>query len=108
MADLTSLLKSAVSSAVNTSSDSSSEFDLSKVKSLAESILGSKSLLENSLGSDGTGIVDAASKVKEAVEKGLGNDTVKKALALLKKALAKVEGNALCASLAKKLEALGV
>lgn len=51
MADLKSLLKSAVSGAVNTSSDSSSELDLSKVKSLAESILGSKSLLENSLGS---------------------------------------------------------
>ncbi len=106
MADLKSLLKSAVSSAVN--SDSSSELDLSKVKSIAESILGSKSILENSLGSEGTGIVDAASKVKEAVDKGLGSETIKKVISILKSALEKVEGNALCTTLAKKLESLGV
>ena len=106
MADLKSLLKSAVSGAVN--SESSSELDLSKVKSIAESILGSKSILENSLGSEGTGIVDAASKVKEAVEKGLGNETVRKAISMLKNALEKVEGNALCSALAKKLESLGI
>ena len=48
MADFKSFLKSAVSSAVNSSSESSegSELDLSKVTSIIESIMGSKSLLE--------------------------------------------------------------
>ena len=110
MADFKSFLKSAVSSAVNSSSESSegSELDLSKVTSIIESIMGSKSLLEGSLGEDGSGIVDAASKVKQLMDKGLDNETVKKALSLLKDSVAKVKDNVICTSIVKKLEALGI
>ncbi|MBQ3830619.1 MAG: hypothetical protein IJT86_02820 [Spirochaetales bacterium] len=108
MADFKSLLKSAVSGAINSDENSSSDLDLSKVKSIVESILGSKPVLEGTLGNDGTSIVDAASNVKQVLEKGLENGAVRKALSLLKDALAKVEGNALCSTVAKKLEAMGI
>ena len=109
MADLKSFIKSAVSSAVNTVSEAAegAELDLSKVKSVVEGIIGSKSVLEESLGEAGSGIIDAASKVKQMVEKGLNSEEIKKGLSLLKEAVAKVKENAICAAIVKKLESLG-
>ncbi|MCQ2412678.1 MAG: hypothetical protein MJ057_06940 [Sphaerochaetaceae bacterium] len=103
MADLKSMLKSAVTGAV-----ANGGFDLAKVSSLVDSVLGYEQVLTSTLGQKGSGIVDAAKNVKAAISGNLGELAVKKAMTVLKTALDSVQGNAICLALSKKLEAMGV
>lgn len=111
MADFKSLLKGAVTSALNSNSDTTttdSELDLSKVSSAIDMLISSKGIIESKLGDAGTKVVDAATNVKKVIEAGEANELIKKALGLLQDALEKVQGNAICATVAKKLEEMGV
>ena len=107
MADLKSMLKGAVSGALNAGA-SNGELDLSKVSSLIESVVGYEKILTTTLGEKGTKIMDVAKNVKSTIEANMDNAAVKKALTLLKSALESVENNAICSGLAKRLEAMGV
>ena len=112
MADFGSLLKGVVSnlgaSGSNGSSSSEGGLDLAKVKSILETITGSKGLLESTLGADGTNIVTAADGVRTSIDENKSLDVIKKGLSILKAALSKVQDNKLCATVVKSLEAMGV
>ncbi len=110
MADFKSLLKGAVTSALNSNSDATadSEFDLSKVTSAIDMLIASKDIIESKLGDAGTKVIEAATSVKKAIEAGEANEYIKKGLGLLKDALEKVQDNSICAAVATKLEAMGV
>jgi len=110
MADFKSLLKGAVTSALNSSSDATAEkeLDLSKVTSAIDMLIASKDLVESKLGDAGTKVIEAATSVKKAIEAGEANEYIKKGLGLLQDALEKVQDNAICSAVSKKLESMGV
>ncbi len=111
MADFKSLLKGAVTSALNSKTESASTdsgLDLSKVTSAIDMLIASKGIIESKLGAAGTKVIDAATNVKKVIEAGEANELIKKALGLLQDALEKVQDNAICAAVSKKLEEMGV
>ncbi len=106
MANFGSLLKGVVSSLGNSDSDGS--LDLSKVRSILETISSSKNLLTSTLGTDGENIVSAAGEVQTSIDENKGLEVIKKGLSVLKAALSKVENNTLCSTVVKSLEAMGI